>query len=86
MNAIFGKRCRMFATHSFTNFIVRQIRPILIPKSLYRSRAGRHFYETENEIWAGWHYWGLSLATFEGSLFQKNIVASALKSCIISLL
>jgi hypothetical protein len=22
-------------------------------KSLYRSRAGRHFYGTENEIWAG---------------------------------
>ena len=22
-------------------------------KSLYRSRAGRHFYETENVIWAG---------------------------------
>ena len=23
------------------------------PKSLYRSRAGRHFYGTENVIWAG---------------------------------
>ena len=23
------------------------------PKSLYRSRTGRHFYGTENEIWAG---------------------------------
>ena len=22
------------------------------PKSLYRSRAGRHFYGTENQIWA----------------------------------
>jgi hypothetical protein len=22
-------------------------------KSLYKSRAGRHFYGTENEIWAG---------------------------------
>ena len=22
-------------------------------KSLYRSRAGRHFFETENMIWAG---------------------------------
>ena len=22
-------------------------------KSLYRNCAGRHFYETENEIWAG---------------------------------
>ena len=22
-------------------------------KSLYRSRVGRHFYETENVIWAG---------------------------------
>ena len=26
---------------------------IMKPKSLYRSRAGRHFYGTENEIWAG---------------------------------
>ena len=25
-------------------------------KSLYRSRAGRHFYGTENEIWAGFVY------------------------------
>ena len=25
----------------------------LLPKSLYRSRTGRHFYGTENEIWAG---------------------------------
>ena len=25
---------------------------MLTPKSLYRSRAGRHFYETEYEIWA----------------------------------
>ena len=24
----------------------------LYPKSLYRSRAGRHFYGTENVIWA----------------------------------
>ena len=23
------------------------------PKSLKKSRAGRHFYGTENEIWAG---------------------------------
>ena len=23
-----------------------------LPKSLYRSRGGRHFYGTENEIWA----------------------------------
>ena len=25
----------------------------LCTKSLYRSRAGRHFYGTENVIWAG---------------------------------
>ena len=25
----------------------------LTAKSLYGSRAGRHFYGTENEIWAG---------------------------------
>ena len=25
----------------------------LQPKSLYKSHAGRHFYETENVIWAG---------------------------------
>ena len=24
-----------------------------LPKSMYRSRAGRHFCGTENEIWAG---------------------------------
>ena len=27
--------------------------PSSMPKSLYRSRAGRHFYGTENVIWAG---------------------------------
>ena len=26
-------------------------------KSFYRNRAGRHFYGTENEIWAGWLYY-----------------------------
>ena len=28
-------------------------REMMGPKSLYRSRAGRHFYRTENVIWAG---------------------------------
>ena len=47
------------------------------PKSLYRTRAGRHFYGTENEIWAafgpvgnteknGGRFW----ATFEGGFFM----------------
>ena len=27
------------------------------PKSLYRSHTGRHFYGTENEIWA--YYWAV---------------------------
>ena len=26
---------------------------LVAPKSLYRSRAGRHFYGAENVIWAG---------------------------------
>ena len=27
-------------------------RNIKVPKSFYKSRGGRHFYGTENEIWA----------------------------------
>ena len=34
------------------------------PKSLYRSRAGRHFYGTENEIWAGFGPVGITEKTF----------------------
>ena len=41
------------------------------PKSLYRSCAGRHFYETENEIWAAFgpvgnteKNWGLIMSNF----------------------
>ena len=75
------------------------------PKSLYRSPAVRHFYGTENVIWAGFEPVGNKektldrlWATFECGFFmffygQKkclifflNIVASALKRCIISLL
>ena len=64
-------------------------------KSLYRSRAGSNFYGTEIEIWAGFKPVGNTekkklgrlWATFEGGFFMfsraKNIVASALKSCII---
>ena len=51
---------------------------VLKAKSLYRSRAGRHFYGTENEIWAGFgpvdntekQIWGRLWATFEGSFFM----------------
>jgi hypothetical protein len=68
------------------------------PKSLYRSRIGRHFHGTENEIWAGWQYWKNNWADYDQllrvffSCFQrqkqnifnkKNIAAFALKSCII---
>ena len=31
---------------------------VIPPKSLYRSRAGRHSYGTENEIWAGFELVG----------------------------
>ena len=66
-------------------------------KWLHGSRAGRHFYGTENEIWACFgpdgnteKNGGLSSATFEGVslcfyghfFFLLNIVASALKSCM----
>jgi hypothetical protein len=73
-------------------------------KSLYRSRAGTHFYGTENVIWAGFEPIGNTekkslgrlWATFEDGFFMflgakffltvfENVVASALKSCIISI-
>jgi hypothetical protein len=34
-------------------------------KSLYRSRAGGHFYGTENEIWAGFWLVGNTKKKFE---------------------
>ena len=47
-------------------------------KSLYRSRAGRHVYGTENEIWAGFgpvgntekKVLGRLGPTFEGGFFM----------------
>ena len=47
-------------------------------KSLYRSHAGRHFYGTENEIWAGFgpvgntekKIGGQLWVTFEGGFFM----------------
>ena len=47
------------------------------PKSLYRSRARRHFYGTENEIWAGFgpvcnteKKWGRIMSNFRGWFFH----------------
>ena len=73
----------------------------LIPKSLCRSRAGNHFYGTEYDIWADFWPVGNTekkrfgadyeqvlravFSCFQGKKF-KNIVASALKSCIIFLI
>ena len=63
-------------------------------KSLYRSRAGKHFYGTENEIWAGFgpmvilkKNWGRLWATFEGDFSGLQgsfflIIVASLKSCI----
>ena len=39
-----------YITPTCTIFIKNSAR---LPKSLYRSCAGRYFYGTENEIWAG---------------------------------
>ena len=51
-------------------------------KSLYRSRAGRHFHGTENEIWAGWQcwkkigtimgFWGRFFYVFRGIFFFQK--------------
>ena len=46
-------------------------------KSLYRSSAGRHFYGTENVIWAGFGP--------IGNTAKLNVVGCVLKSCIISI-
>ena len=43
-------------------------------KTTYRSRAGRHFYGTENEIWAGFGPIGNT---------EKNIVPPALKVALM---
>ena len=47
------------------------------PKSLYESCAGRHFYGTENEIWAGFgpvgsteKEWRTLMSNFEGGFFH----------------
>ena len=71
---------------------------VLEPKSLYKSRARRHFYGTENDIWTGLAIMkkngGWLWATFESVFFMfsgakkiikfffLNIVVFALKSCI----
>ena len=36
-----------------TKCFIKNYKRLLCPKSLYRSRAGRHFYGTENVIWDG---------------------------------
>ena len=73
---------------------------LVLPKSIYRSRAGSHLYGTEYEIWADFgpvgniEKKGRLLATFEDSFFKFSLaiffyiysVASALKSCIIPIL
>ena len=51
------------------------------PKSLYRSRAGSHFYGTEYEIWADFGPVGntekkiaaVKYATFEGEFFMFSL-------------
>ena len=48
------------------------VKSIQRPKSLYRSRAGSHFYGTEYEIWADFRpvgntekkHWAVNYATF----------------------
>ena len=70
----------------------------LYAKSLYKSRAGRHFYGTENVIWAGFGQIGNTekksdwlSAAFEGGFssfqgqnifFFETTLASPLKRCI----
>ena len=41
------------ALTEFDNMQVMRIFALMESKSLYRSHAGRHFYGTENVIWAG---------------------------------
>ena len=55
-------------------------------KSLYRNRAGRHFYGTENEIWAGFgpvgnteKKFGLIMSNFWGCFFHVFMGQISLK-------
>ena len=63
----------------------------MTPKSLYISRAVSNFYGTEIKIWAGFGPDGnterkkieVGFFMFSGpKKIQKDIVASAIKSCI----
>ena len=51
-----GLRCLLIhiIRSSYGNLFVGFTIYPLYKKSLHRSRAWRHFYGTENEIWAGW--------------------------------
>ena len=44
---------------------------LLRTKSLYRSRAGRHFYGTENEIWLGFGLVGNAEKKNEGPIMSN---------------
>ena len=56
----------------------------------YKSHAGKHFYGTENDIWAGFEPVGNSekknggrlLATFEGVLFMFSGAKKKFDSCL----
>jgi hypothetical protein len=43
----------------------------VLAKSFYRSRAGRHFYGTENEIWAGFGPDGNTEKTIWGPIMNN---------------
>ena len=49
-------------------------------KSLYRSRAGRHFYGTENMIWAGF---GLVGSTEKNNWADYGALLRAFFSCFV---
>ena len=55
------------------------------PKSLCRSLAGRHFYGTENVVWATFKDCFIMFLGAKRNLKKnlENVLASALKSCII---
>ena len=59
---------------------------VVVSKSLFRSRSDRHFYGTENGIWAGLASVGDTDFCFQSQKnnlkISKNIVVSTLKSCI----
>ena len=44
-------------------------------KSLYRSRTGRHFHGTENEIWAGFGPVGNTEKIILGRLYEQLLRA-----------